>query len=51
MAHPAEPVPRGFTLIELAISLAIIGLLLGMFALPALNLLRHRTGTAAFSLR
>ncbi|AVY95946.1 hypothetical protein DAI18_03425 [Microvirgula aerodenitrificans] len=51
MARPAEPVPRGFTLIELAISLAIVGLLLGMFALPALNLLRHRTGTAAFSLR
>lgn len=51
MARPAEPVPRGFTLIELAISLAIVGLLLGMFALPALNLLRHRTGTAASSLR
>ncbi len=51
MARPAEPVPRGFTLIELAVSLAIVGLLLGMFALPALNLLRHRTGTAAFSLR
>lgn len=51
MVCPAERVARGFTLIELAISLAIIGLLLGVFALPVLQLLRERAGPPGGSLR
>lgn len=51
MASPAERAARGFTLIELAVSLAIIGLLLGMFALPALQLLRDQAGPSGGSLR